>query len=79
MKKLLILALVFSMTSAASAALSLGGATEVTPGGSVTVTVSSTDTSNWMGYIGFNDTVIPGVTVTGSFFIICLTVIFAIR
>jgi hypothetical protein len=57
MKKLLILALVFGMTSAASAALSLGGATEVVEGDTAIVTVISDNTSNWMGYIEFD----PGV------------------
>ena len=65
MKKLLILALVFSMTSAASAALSLGGDTEVLVGGfSATVTVISDDASNWMGYIDGHSAGVTGVAAT---------------
>lgn len=63
MKKLLILALVFSMTSAASAALSLGGATTVDQTGTAIVTVSSDDTSGWFGYIGY-DAGVTGMVAT---------------
>jgi len=63
MKKLLILALVLGMTSAASAALSLGGdiGGTIDIGTTGIVTVISDDTSNWMGYIEFDPTVV-GVT-----------------
>jgi len=63
MKKLLILMLVLGMTSAASAALSLGGVIngEILPGETGIVTVISDDTSNWMAFIGYDHTVV-GVT-----------------
>jgi len=51
------------MTSAASAALSLGGATEVLPGETVIVTVESTDTTQWFGYIGY-DAGVTGMVAT---------------
>lgn len=65
MKKLLILALVFGMTSAASAALSLGGATEVGVGETAIVTVSSDDTAGWFGYIGY-DAGVTGMVATSN-------------
>jgi hypothetical protein len=60
MKKLLILALVLGMTSAASAALSLGGVINGTIDVDTTgiVTVESDDTLGWEGYIGFDYTVV---------------------
>ena len=70
MKKLLILALVFSMTSAASAALlTLGGATEVDEGMTAVVTgISDTDDDSWFGYIGFDPAVVgvSGVVATAN-------------
>jgi hypothetical protein len=61
MEKLLSILLIFGMTSAASAAISLGGAVTVIQGDSATVTVISDTTSRWMGYIGFDPAVV-GVT-----------------
>ena len=60
MKKLLILALVLGMTSAASAALSLGGVINGTIDVDTTgiVTVVSDDTEPWEGYIGYDYTVV---------------------
>ncbi|MDH4239214.1 MAG: hypothetical protein OEW48_06600, partial [Phycisphaerae bacterium] len=57
-RKLSILLLVLGMASTAGAAVSLGGATEIGPGGSAVVTVISDDTSNWMGYIEYDPSVV---------------------
>jgi len=56
MKKLLILAMVLSMASAASAALSLGGDINsgFPVGDTAIVTVISDTGDEWMGYIGYN-------------------------
>jgi len=66
MKKLLILMLVLGMTSAASAAISLGGATEVDLGGTAIVTVISDDTVGWMGYIDGHSAGVTGVVATSN-------------
>lgn len=60
MKKLLILMLVLGMTSAASAALSLGGVIDGTidVGTTGIVTVESTDSTMWEGFIGYDDSVV---------------------
>jgi len=60
MKKLLILALVLGMTSAASAALSLGGVIngDILEGTTGIVTVESDDMEPWMGYIEFDHLVV---------------------
>lgn len=68
MKKLLILMLVLGMTSAASAAISLGGVINGTIDLDTTgiVTVISDDTEPWAGFIGFDPSVVgvSGVTAT---------------
>jgi len=70
MKKLLILALVLGMTSAASAALSLGGVIngEIDLGTTGIVTVISDDTLGWQGFIGFDHTVVgvSGLVATSN-------------
>ena len=58
MKKLLILALVLGMASTADAALTLGGDRYFEPGQTAIVTVISDDTSDWLGYIGFEPSVV---------------------
>ena len=64
MKKLLILALVLGMTSAASAALSLGGVYNgtINVGETGIVTVISDDTVGWMGYVGSDNPPVLGIT-----------------
>jgi len=68
MKKLLILALVLGMTSAASAALSLGGVINGTIDLDTTgiVTVISDDTEPWAAFITYDPTVVgvSGVVAT---------------
>jgi hypothetical protein len=66
MKKLLILMLVLGLASAANAVVTLGGDTEVDLGGTCTVTIVSSDTTMWGGYIEQLEYLMTGVVATSN-------------